>query len=66
MARRLATAIQRANVEVIEVAKKTEKYQGMGTTLVAVAFSADGDIVHVAHVGDSRCYRHARRACSRR
>jgi protein phosphatase len=24
---------------------------------VAVAFSADGDVVHVAHVGDSRCYR---------
>jgi len=57
MARRLATAIHRANAEVIEVAKKTEKYQGMGTTLVALAFSADGDIVHVAHVGDSRCYR---------
>jgi serine/threonine protein phosphatase PrpC len=57
MARRLATAIQRANAEVIDVAKKTAKYQGMGTTLVALAFSADGDVVHVAHVGDSRCYR---------
>lgn len=57
MARRLATAIQRANAEVIEVAKKSEKYQGMGTTLVAAAFSDDGDYVHVAHVGDSRCYR---------
>src|SRR5271154_842112 len=39
VARRLATAIQRANAEVIEVAKKTAKYQGMGTTLVALAFS---------------------------
>jgi PPM family protein phosphatase len=57
LARRLATAIQRANAEVIEVAKRTAKYQGMGTTLVALAFSADGDVVHVAHVGDSRCYR---------
>jgi protein phosphatase len=57
MARRLATAVQRANAEVIDVAKKTAKYQGMGTTLVAIAFSADGDVVHVAHVGDSRCYR---------
>lgn len=57
MARRLATAIQRANVEVIEVAKKTAKYQGMGTTLVALAFSPDGDVVHVGQVGDSRCYR---------
>jgi protein phosphatase len=57
MARRLATAIQRANVEVIDVAKKTEKYQGMGTTLVGLAFSPDGDVAHIAHVGDSRCYR---------
>jgi protein phosphatase len=57
MARRLATAVQRANAEVIEVAKKTAKYQGMGTTLAALAFSPEGDIVHVAHVGDSRCYR---------
>jgi serine/threonine protein phosphatase PrpC len=57
MARRLATAIQRANSEVIEVAKKTAKYQGMGTTVVAAAFSEGGDFVHVAHVGDSRCYR---------
>src|SRR5580704_491037 len=57
MARRLAAAIQRANAEVIEIAKKTEKYQGMGTTLVALAFSEDGHFAHVAHVGDSRCYR---------
>jgi protein phosphatase len=57
MARRLATAVQRANAEVIDIAKKTAKYQGMGTTLIALAFSADGDVVHVAHVGDSRCYR---------
>jgi protein phosphatase len=42
---------------VIEVAKKTEKYQGMGTTIVAIAFSPDGDMAHIAHVGDSRCYR---------
>jgi protein phosphatase len=57
MARRLAAAIQRANSEVIEVAKRTEKYQGMGTTVVAAAFSDDGQFIHVAHVGDSRCYR---------
>jgi len=57
IARRLATAIQRANAEVIEIAKKAAKYQGMGTTLVAAAFSPDGDVIHVAHVGDSRCYR---------
>jgi PPM family protein phosphatase len=57
VARRLATAIQRANAEVSEIAKKTKKYQGMGTTIVARAFSPDGDVIHIAHVGDSRCYR---------
>jgi protein phosphatase len=57
MGRRLAAAVQRANAEVIEVAKKTAKYQGMGTTIVALAFSSDGDVAHIAHVGDSRCYR---------
>lgn len=57
MARRLAAAIQRANAEVIGVARKTEKYKGMGTTIVALAFEPAGDVVHVAHVGDSRAYR---------
>jgi len=56
-ARRLASAVQRANAEVIEVAKKTAKYMGMGTTIVATAFSPDGDVIHIANVGDSRCYR---------
>ena len=58
VARRLATAIHRANAEVVEIARKTARYQGMGTTLVALAFSPEGDIVHVAHVGDSRAYRY--------
>jgi serine/threonine protein phosphatase PrpC len=57
LARRLATAIQRANAEVIDIAKKAQKYKGMGTTIVAAAFSPDGDLVHIAHLGDSRCYR---------
>src|SRR5579863_2826251 len=56
-ARRLATAIHRANAEIVEVARKTEKYHGMGTTVVALAFSPAGDVVHLAHVGDSRAYR---------
>ncbi len=57
VARRLSAAIHRANAEIIDIAKKAAKYQGMGTTIVAVAFSGGGDVVHVAHVGDSRCYR---------
>jgi protein phosphatase len=56
-ARRLAAAIHRANSEIIDVAKKSSKYRGMGTTIVALAFSENGDVVHLAHVGDSRCYR---------
>jgi protein phosphatase len=57
IARRIASAVQIANAEVIDVAKKTAKYMGMGTTIVAAAFSADGDMIHIANVGDSRCYR---------
>jgi serine/threonine protein phosphatase PrpC len=56
-ARRLAAAIHRANMEIIDIAKKASRYRGMGTTLVAIAFSESGDILHIAHVGDSRCYR---------
>jgi serine/threonine protein phosphatase PrpC len=57
MARRLSAAIHRANAEIIDIAKKSKKYHGMGTTIVALAFSNEGDVLHVAHVGDSRCYR---------
>jgi serine/threonine protein phosphatase PrpC len=56
-ARRLAAAIHRANAEIIDIAKKSSKYRGMGTTIVALAFSENGDMLHIAHVGDSRCYR---------
>ena len=57
MARRLSAAIHRANVEIVDIAKKSKKYHGMGSTIVALAFSPEGDVLHVAHVGDSRCYR---------
>jgi PPM family protein phosphatase len=57
VARRLSSAIHRANADIIDIAKRSSKYQGMGTTLVALAFSPGGDVLHVAHVGDSRCYR---------
>jgi|CZKU01.1.fsa_nt_gi serine/threonine protein phosphatase PrpC len=57
MARRLSAAIHQANVEIVDIAKKSKKYHGMGSTIVALAFSPEGDVLHVAHVGDSRCYR---------
>jgi serine/threonine protein phosphatase PrpC len=56
-ARRLATALQRANEDILEIAKTSNKLRGMGTTAVALSCLPTTGIVHVAHVGDSRCYR---------
>jgi protein phosphatase len=57
-ARRLARAIQRANREIIEIAKSSMRHRGMGTTVVAVWARPHLGVIHVGHVGDSRCYRH--------
>ena len=54
-ARRLATAIQRANQEIVEIARSSAQKKGMGTTVVAMHF--DDEAITIAHVGDSRCYR---------
>ncbi len=56
-ARRLSSGFQRANKEVLEIAHSSDRYRGMGTTMVAIAPSPQHALVHVAHVGDSRCYR---------
>ncbi len=55
-ARRLSAAVLKANRDVVEIAK-TPKHRGMGTTVVAACFSPRSGLMHVAHVGDSRCYR---------
>ena len=57
IARRLSSGFQTANREVLEVAKSSSRYRGMGTTMVAIAPVAAHGLVHLAHVGDSRCYR---------
>ncbi|HEX7663055.1 MAG TPA: haloacid dehalogenase-like hydrolase [Polyangiaceae bacterium] len=56
-ARRLASAIHKANKDVVELAKSSQRFRGMGTTVVAVVPSLASGVIHVAHVGDSRCYR---------
>jgi PPM family protein phosphatase len=56
-ARRLATALQKANREIVEIAKASNKYKGMGTTIVAVSVQPASGLIHVGSVGDSRCYR---------
>jgi PPM family protein phosphatase len=50
----LKQAILRANRRIREMAAGDRKLNGMGTTLVALV--EDGDMVHVANVGDSRGY----------
>jgi PPM family protein phosphatase len=47
-------AILRANRRIREMAARDRRLNGMGTTLVALL--EDGDMVHVANVGDSRGY----------
>ena len=56
-ARRLSLAILKANRDVLEVARAGSPHRGMGTTVVAAAFSPRSGLMHVANVGDSRCYR---------
>jgi serine/threonine protein phosphatase PrpC len=56
--RRLGRAIQRANRDIIEIAKSSMRHRGMGTTVVAVWVRPDLGSIHVGHVGDSRCYRY--------
>jgi PPM family protein phosphatase len=50
----LKAAILRANRRIREMAASDRKLNGMGTTLVALL--EDGDLVHLANVGDSRGY----------
>jgi protein phosphatase len=56
-ARRLSMGVLKANRDIIAIAKSRPEHRGMGTTLVAAAFSPRSGLMHVAHVGDSRFYR---------
>ncbi|HVJ14667.1 MAG TPA: protein phosphatase 2C domain-containing protein [Polyangiaceae bacterium] len=56
-ARRLSSAVHKANRDIIDVSKSRPEHKGMGTTVVALSFSPRSGMIHVAHVGDSRCYR---------
>ena len=56
-ARRLSTAIHRANREICDISRASKRHYGMGTTIVAALFAPEHGVVHVGHVGDSRCYR---------
>lgn len=51
---RLAAGITLANEEIIRHAARHLEQRGMGTTIVAAL--VDGDVLHIAHAGDSRAY----------
>jgi serine/threonine protein phosphatase PrpC len=50
----LEEAIRRANRKILNIARQDRRYEGMGTTIVAIRFS--GPTAEIAHVGDSRAY----------
>ena len=50
----LQKAIEAANEQIYQMSKVDEKYEGMGTTVVAAALF--GNSLQVANVGDSRLY----------
>jgi len=56
-ARNLVAAVRKANADVFEISKTHSEHAGMGTTVVATLVSRATGEFHVAHVGDSRCYR---------
>lgn len=50
----LRLAVRQAAVSIYSASRSDPELGGMGTTLTAALL--DGDRVHVAHAGDSRCY----------
>ncbi len=54
---RLVTAIQVANNKIFRGSLESNEHQGMGTTAVGIYFVDGMRACHIAHVGDSRCYR---------
>ena len=50
----LRRAVERANAEIWRASKEREGCLGMGTTITALCM--EGNIAHIAQVGDSRAY----------
>ena len=51
----LVTYVQEANKKIYDYQDNNADSEGMGTTMTAVKIDGNG-VLHVAHVGDSRCY----------
>src|SRR5678815_2561223 len=54
---RLRLAICDANARIFARSDDSRVHRGMGTTIVAAAYSGPDRLLYVAHAGDSRCYR---------
>ena len=51
----LVSYVEKANEAIYKYQEDNKDSEGMGTTMTAINIDADG-VLHVAHVGDSRCY----------
>ena len=60
--RRLCEAVIRANQNVFEISSTHKEHEGMGSTVVGLYAPPGEAAIHIAHVGDSRCYRLRERA----
>lgn len=56
-AKRLSAAVHQAHANLLEVIRGGPDRVGMASTIVALLFCERTRYAHVAHVGDSRCYR---------
>ncbi len=56
-ARRLVSAVHHCNREVFARSGRSANQGGMGSTVVAIHVDDTEGLLHIAHVGDSRCYR---------
>jgi serine/threonine protein phosphatase PrpC len=54
---RLRAAVTQANARIFARADDSRIHRGMGTTVVAAAFSRSEGELYIAHAGDSRAYR---------
>ena len=53
----LVSSLSDANAKIFARADDSRAHRGMGTTVVAAAFSPLDAMLYIAHAGDSRCYR---------
>jgi len=56
-ARRISAAVHQAHQNLRDVATSDPSRKGMASTVVAALIAPRTNQIHIAHVGDSRCYR---------